>query len=182
MVAATPVPPVPGRPRLSPAGAGPWRHRPMQAADVDAVLAIEVRAYSHPWSRGNFIDSIAAGYLSELCCGPDGQPVGYWVAMPGVDELHLLNITVAPDHQRAGLGRALLHRVIACARARGDESLWLEVRPSNAPARALYQTEGFAEVGRRRGYYPADRGREDALVMRLPLAATDAREGRHALD
>jgi len=158
-------------------GAGLWRHRPIVAADVDAVMAIEAQAYSHPWSRGNFLDSLTAGYLTELRSGDDGQPIGYWVAMPGVDELHLLNITVAPGLQRTGHGRALLHRVVACARARGDETLWLEVRPSNLPARALYQAEGFSEVGRRRGYYPADRGREDALVMRLPLGAPTATTG-----
>lgn len=145
-------------------------------------MAIEAQAYSHPWSRGNFMDSLAAGYVTELRCDDDDQVVGYWVAMPGVDELHLLNITVAPGHQRAGHGRGLLHRVIDCARARGDESLWLEVRPSNLPARALYLAEGFAEVGRRRGYYPADRGREDALVMRLPLAPPATTGGRDALE
>lgn len=164
---------------------GPWQHRPMRPADLDDVLAIEVRCYSHPWTRGNFADSLASGYLGELRESADDGLVGYWVALPGVEELHLLNITVAPEWRRAGHGRALLRRVIACARARGDHSLWLEVRPSNASARALYRAEGFAEVGLRRGYYPADRGREDALVMRLaldPPAAPASAGDAHALD
>lgn len=154
--------------------------------DVDAVMAVEVTAYSHPWTRGNFADAIRAGYLSELRLQPEGLGlVGYWVAMPGVEELHLLNLTVSPPCQRAGHGRALLARLVQAARARRDRLLWLEVRQSNAPARALYRADGFEEVGVRRGYYPADRGREDAVVMRLDLGPPPmgpSTEGPHALD
>ncbi|MDT7837421.1 ribosomal protein S18-alanine N-acetyltransferase [Aquabacterium sp. OR-4] len=144
-------------------------HRAMQVTDLDPVMAVEAGAYSHPWTRGNFIDSLAAGYDTELRLAPPGQLIGYMVAMRGVGETHLLNITVAPAWQRRGHARALLARLLAQCRARADEALWLEVRQSNAPARALYAACGFAEVGLRRGYYPAERGREDALVMRLGL-------------
>lgn len=162
--------------------------RPMTVEDLDAVMAIEVQSYSHPWSRGNFIDSLAAGHLSGLvpaspataitdAAADEGEcPLGYFVAMVAVDELHLLNITVAPRHRGRGHGRALLEVVVAAALARGLHSVWLEVRASNERARQLYQRQGFNTVGQRRGYYPAATGREDALVMvrRLGQAADSA--------
>ena len=146
------------------------RHRPMTPADIDAVLALEVQAYPFPWSRGNFIDSLAAGYLAELRLDAQDGLIGYWVALPGFEEMHLLNLTVAPDCQRCGHGQALMQRLVQHARARGDQALWLEVRPSNAAARGLYRRLGFQEAGRRRAYYPApQQQREDALVLRLGL-------------
>ena len=145
-------------------------HRAMVAADLAGVLAIETAAYSHPWSRANFIDSLAAGYTAELRVDAGGSVLGYFVALPGFDESHLLNLTVAPARQRAGHGQALLRRVLMLARQRGDQALWLEVRPSNRAALALYQRFGFAQVGCRRNYYPApDQRREDALVLRKAL-------------
>jgi ribosomal-protein-alanine N-acetyltransferase len=160
----------------------PW-HRPMAVADLDAVLALEAAAYSHPWSRGNFIDSLAAGYSAELRLDGDGSLLGYFVALPGFEEMHLLNLTVAPARQRRGQGRALLNRLIAQARRRGDQVLWLEVRPSNGPARGLYRAVGFAEVGCRRNYYPAADGRrEDALVLRLALDGAPPRPAGAAGD
>lgn len=163
-------------PRAAPAGrrrpapeAG-IRPRAMTTADLDRVMAVERRAYPHPWTRGNFIDSLAAGYLTELWLDAHGGLLGYWVAMPGCAEMHLLNLTVEPAAQRQGHGRAMLERLCAQARARGDHTLWLEVRAGNAPARALYAAAGFAMVGCRKGYYPGPEGqREDALVMSLPL-------------
>lgn len=156
------------------------RRHPMSLADLPGVLAVEVCSYSHPWTRGNFIDSLAAGYVAEVLGSPATGVVGYFVAMPGVDELHLLNITVAPAWQGRGHGHTLLDAVQAQARARGMGLLWLEVRQSNERARALYRRRGFAEVGLRKGYYPAVTGREDAVVMRLELGARAA-EGRHGL-
>lgn len=141
----------------------------MQAADLAAVAAVEAGAYSYPWSRGNFIDSLAAGYIAELLHSADAGIVGYFVAMPGVDELHLLNITVAPAWQNRGHGSALLDAVQAHAAALGLGALWLEVRDSNHRARDLYRRRGFAEVGLRRAYYPAAGPREDAVVMSLRL-------------
>ncbi len=145
--------------------------RPMTVADLDTVLAIENAAYSHPWTRGNFVDSIAAGYHSWLRHETSGRLVGYGMALAGVDETHLLNITVAPDCQRRGLGRTMLDGLADWARRRGDAALWLEVRQSNQGARLLYAAAGFVEVGQRPAYYPAARQqREDAVVMRLDLA------------
>lgn len=145
-------------------------HRAMGVGDLDAVLAIEATAYSFPWTRGNFVDSLAAGYLAWLRHDATHRLIGYCVALPGFEETHLLNLTVAPAHQRGGHGRAMLDALADWARQRGDTALWLEVRQSNHGARALYASAGFAEVGQRRDYYPADRQqREDAVVMRLAL-------------
>ena len=145
-------------------------HRVMGVSDLDAVLAIEVTAYSFPWTRGNFVDSLAAGYLAWLRHDAAHRLIGYCVALPGFEETHLLNLTVAPAHQRGGHGRAMLDALADWARQRGDTALWLEVRQSNHSARALYAAAGFAEVGQRRDYYPAERQkREDAVVMRLAL-------------
>ena len=147
----------------------------MGVQDLDRVLAVEVRAYGFPWSRGNFVDSLAAGYLAECLTAPDGGLTGYFLAMPGVAELHLLNLTVAPEHQGRGHARTLLSRVLALARGRGDEAVWLEVRAGNARARDLYLRNGFIEVGLRRGYYPAAASRrEDAVLMRRGVDALAA--------
>ncbi len=156
--------------------------RPMTVHDLDAVLAVEARSYSHPWSRGNFTDSLAAGYLAEVLLADGGDVAGYFIAMAGVDELHLLNITVAPEWQGQGQGSALLDVVQGQARARGLMTLWLEVRHGNERARALYRRLGFAEVGLRRAYYPGAVHREDAIVMSLALPATDPARGLHAVD
>lgn len=148
----------------------PLPPRPMQLGDVDAVLSVEVTAYSHPWSRGNFVDSLVAGYLAELQVDDAGRPVAYYLAMPGVEEMHLLNLTTAPAWQGRGLGRALLQRLYRRARELGAQTLWLEVRASNERARHLYRSEGFVEQGCRKGYYPAGQGRrEDAWVLMRPL-------------
>lgn len=154
----------------------PWplARRPLQLGDLAAVAVVEAGAYGHPWSRGNFIDSLAAGYIAELLESPAEGVVGYFVAMPGVGELHLLNITVARAWQGHGHGSALLEVVQAHATQRGLASLWLEVRESNHRARALYCRRGFAQVGLRRAYYPAAVGREDAVVMSLDLSGAAA--------
>jgi ribosomal-protein-alanine N-acetyltransferase len=133
-------------------------------------MEVEARAYSFPWSRGNFLDSLRSGHVSELLATQAEVLLGYYVAMPGVDELHLLNITVVPDFQRCGLGRVLLDRLEWQARQRGLAAIWLEVRASNTRARYLYGARGFVEQGIRRGYYPAAGSRrEDAVVMKLGL-------------
>lgn len=158
----------------------PWQ-RPMGVEDLDEVLAIEVASYSFPWSRGNFIDSLAAGYLAELRLDAQGQCLGYCVAMPGFEEMHLLNITVAPRHLRQGHARAMLGRLAQQARQRGDRKLWLEVRQSNHAARQLYERLGFNQISVRKAYYPGPLGRrEDAVVMSLDL--DDDRPRPHALD
>ncbi|ODV09665.1 MAG: ribosomal-protein-alanine N-acetyltransferase [Rubrivivax sp. SCN 70-15] len=144
--------------------------RAMDLRDLDAVMALEARIYGFPWTRGNFIDSLAAGYLAEVLVAPEAGIVGYFVAMPGADEMHLLNLSVAPEWQGRGLGRSMLDALEAHCRTRRMATLWLEVRAGNERARALYRRRGFVEVGQRRGYYPAPRAsREDAIVMRAEL-------------
>ena len=145
---------------------------PMTAAHVDAVMAIEAAAYAFPWSRGNFIDSLASAYLARVLRGADGELLGYFVAMGGVDEMHLLNITVAPSAQGRGHARVLVDALLAQCRLRQARKLWLEVRAGNARARGMYLHLGFEQVGVRRGYYPAPSGRrEDAIVMSRKVGA-----------
>lgn len=157
-------------------------HRPMTVADLDRVMAVEVQAYPFPWTRGHFTDSLAAGYLAELRVAEasggrraEWLPalIGYFVAMPGVDELHLLNLTVAPAHQGRGHAQALLARLADAAHGLRAGQVWLEVRESNTRARRLYERWGFEAVGLRKGYYPAAHGqREHAVVMRWAVAAS----------
>ena len=144
---------------------------PMGAAHLDAVLAIEQSAYSHPWSRRNFSDSMAAGYQLQ-CLVAGAELLGYFVAMAGYREVHLLNITVAPAHQRQGWARVMLDALALWSRGQQAEWLWLEVRAGNTRAQQIYEHCGFAPVGLRKGYYPAGQGqREDAVVMNLRLGA-----------
>lgn len=139
----------------------------MVVSDLERVLSVERQAYSFPWTRGNFVDSLAAGYLAELLLDPADALLGYYVAMVGVDELHLLNLTVAPRHQRQGHAVRLLDVLEQRCRERHLPQLWLEVRVGNARARHVYLRRGFVEVGLRPRYYPAGQGaREDAVVMR----------------
>lgn len=150
------------------------RFESMTDAWFDAVLRVEQSAYDHPWSRGNFSDSLNAGYQAQvLAAGTEGgsELLAYFVAMKGVDEVHLLNITVAPDHQRQGWARMMLDALVIWSRGQGALWLWLEVRVSNERARAIYEHYGFRHVGTRRQYYPAAQGqREDAVVMSLALS------------
>jgi [ribosomal protein S18]-alanine N-acetyltransferase len=138
----------------------------MQLQDLAAVLAVEVRAYSYPWTRGNFIDSLAAGYLAEVLLDDEGAVLGYYLALPGAGEMHLLNLTVEPEQQSRGFGQQLMQALHDHALRLGLDTLFLEVRASNLRARALYERLGYAEVGLRRAYYPAVPRREDAIVMR----------------
>jgi [ribosomal protein S18]-alanine N-acetyltransferase len=142
--------------------------RPMLATDLDQVMAIEPTLYSHPWTRGNFDDSLKAGY-SCWVAEQQAMMVGYGVLMIGFRESHLLNLSVAADWQGQGLGRALLENFVQLARQSDTVQLLLEVRPSNESARRLYARFGFREISIRRGYYPAGGGREDAILMGLVL-------------
>jgi ribosomal-protein-alanine N-acetyltransferase len=150
------------------------RCRPMQPADLTRVIEIETSVYPFPWTIGNFSDSLNAGYDGWVFEMPDAAPgaiTGYAIVMWLPDEVHLLNISVDAAHQGQGLGRAMLDWLCANLRLRGARSVLLEVRPSNLPARRLYASSGFEQIGLRRGYYP-DRGgaREDALVLRKEFA------------
>jgi ribosomal-protein-alanine N-acetyltransferase len=142
---------------------------PMTTAHLDEVLAIERSSYSHPWTQGNFGDSLRSGYEAQLLRA-NGELLGYFVAMKGVDEVHLLNITVAPQWQGRGWGRLMLDALALWARGKGAQWLWLEVRVGNVRAQRIYEGSGFRRVGERKGYYPAADGcREDAVVMSLKL-------------
>lgn len=144
------------------------RYVPMNGADLDAVAATEADLYDFPWTRGNFGDSLAAGY-SAWTCRMGGALVGYGVLLLVLDEAHLLNISVHRDWQRRGHGQALLEHMEAVARRAGSRFMFLEVRPSNEGGRRLYGRNGYRQIGVRRGYYPARWGREDALVLKKDL-------------
>ena len=148
--------------------------RPMTTASLDGVVTLENEVYPFPWTRGNFVDSLAAGYVARLLRWSNGSRlVGYCVAMVGAGEMHLLNITVAPDFQRQGHARRLLADLLEDCRRLTLDRLWLEVRESNAGARAAYARLGFRSMGLRPGYYPAAHGRrEQAVVMSLDVDGT----------
>ena len=186
---STPWPVPLARPAVA-AGERRIAFEPMSVADLDTVHAVETATYAHPWSRKHFLDSLQAGYPAQLLLGealPGERPhparadgrllLGYLVAMPGVDEVHLLNITVAPAHQRQGWARFMLDALVLWSRGQRAQWLWLEVRQSNTAARRLYERYGFAQVGLRKAYYPAGQlQREDAVVMSLNLMAASAAE------
>jgi len=172
--------------------------RSMTLADVDAVLGIELAVQAYPWTRGNFIDALKRGYVccvaEELLMEPLAIPLacqnptakrlviaghpdedrgeirGYAILMPAVDEAELLNIGVAASWQRKGLGRMILDEMLQTARAMNMKRVFLEVRPSNVAAVALYHCVGFSVIGVRRGYYQNANGTEDALVMACDLS------------
>jgi ribosomal-protein-alanine N-acetyltransferase len=152
----------------------------MYEADLPAVLTVENAAYSYPWTEGIFRDCLRVGYhclVAEPVAGnvpglAPGDPrplVGHAVMSAAVGECHLLNLCVHPDWQSRGLGRRILLRLFSIGRANNADTAFLEVRASNRRAIALYESEGFCEVGLRRGYYPAGDRREDAVVMARPL-------------
>lgn len=145
----------------------------MMPADVNEVAAIESRVQSFPWTRKNFADGLAAGYRGWVVRRM-GAMLGFALVMDAPDIVHLLVIGVRPDAQRQGVGAHLLRRCIDHCRQTGLTALTLEVRPSNGQAIAFYCQHGFAQVGLRRGYYPALQGREDAWIMTLTLAADAA--------
>lgn len=144
------------------------RFRHMAAADLDAVDVIERSVYTHPWTRGNFTDSLAAGYHCWIM-ESGGGIAGYSVTMIAAGEAHLLNLSIAAPLQRRGLGSELLRFVIQQAQDCGAQTVYLEVRVSNVAGRGLYARHGFAEIGVRRGYYPAGAAREDAVTMEKKL-------------
>ena len=142
---------------------------PLQPEWLDRVVAVEAAAYTHPWTPGNFRDALASGYQAQMLVQGD-RLLGYYVAMQVLDEVHLLNITVNPAHQRQGWARVLLDALSLWARGKDAQWIWLEVRDSNARAREVYVKHGFAEVGLRKNYYPNPNGpRENAVLMSLKL-------------
>lgn len=186
----SPMPP--DRPTLPPPATGTEQRLAFVAMDeavLPLIAEVDKTAYAHPWNLRHFQDSLAGGHLLQMLVGtpvatssqttsapaptlPDGRwLLGYFVAMKGVDEAHLLNITTVPRHQRQGWAQVMLQALALWCQQEHCPTLWLEVRDSNAPARALYRKLGFEEVGRRRDYYPAGHGRrEDAIVMKQDVA------------
>lgn len=142
---------------------------PMNERDLDQVAALEAGLQVFPWSRGNFADSLSAGY-SAWVCRIGGELIGFSVVMLVIDEAHLLNIGVGERFQGRGYGARLLRNVMQVARQAGASTLFLEVRPSNDRAVELYRHFGFRQIGLRKGYYPAAIGREDALIFDKELA------------
>jgi ribosomal-protein-alanine N-acetyltransferase len=142
--------------------------RPMAEADLPAVMAIENAIYAFPWTQGNFRDSLAAGYRCWIYAR-NGEVIGYGVVMLAANEAHLLNLSIAAACHKQGYGGLLLRRLCEVAREHGARLVFLEVRPSNVAGLRLYQRHGFMRVGLRREYYPARAGREDALILSLPL-------------
>jgi [ribosomal protein S18]-alanine N-acetyltransferase len=144
------------------------RFRAMTPFDVANVGAVERASYQFPWSEGIFRDCLRVGYLCRVAeC--EGQVVAYGIVAMGAGEAHILNLCVGESMRGRGVGRQMLMLLIERARDAGMQDVFLEVRPSNLHAIALYQSVGFIEVGRRRGYYQAVDGREDALVLKLAL-------------
>ncbi len=139
--------------------------RDMTEADLGEVLRIEREVHAHPWTLGNFSDALRSEYQCKVYESDAGEMLGYAVLMLGVDEAELLDISIGLEHQRKGLGRALLEQMLALAHRSGMRRMVLEVRASNEAAIALYRSAGFEQIGRRRDYYPADSGREDAILM-----------------
>lgn len=152
------------------------RFEAMTDSHLDAVTTLEQQAHPHPWQKSHFADCLASAYQTQLLMADDTL-LGYFVAMKGVDEVHLLNLTVAPTHQRQGWARLMLDALTLWSRGQGAQWLWLEARHSNTRAVHIYKAHGFRTVGVRRQYYPAASGtREDAVVMSLPLNSAPAQE------
>jgi [ribosomal protein S18]-alanine N-acetyltransferase len=144
------------------------RFRAMTPADVPHVAAVERAAYPFPWSEGIFRDCLRVGYLCRVAEN-DGEIVSYGIVAMGAGEAHILNICVAGHVRGRGIGRRMMQLLLERSLQAGMQDVFLEVRPSNPHAIALYQSLGFHEVGRRRAYYQAEMGREDALVLKLSM-------------
>lgn len=148
--------------------------RPMRAEDVPGVLVVERASYQFPWSESIFHDCLRVGYLCRVL-EDVGEVCGYGIASMGAGEAHILNLCIGERLRGRGAGRSLMLSLLARAQESGQEWAFLEVRPSNGPALALYESLGFQQVGLRRGYYQAPQGREDAIVCRLTLTGRDFR-------
>lgn len=154
---------------LAPPNASEVRFETLTPDWLDAVMPVELAAYASPWSRTNFLDALAAGYQAQILLAND-TVLGYFVAMQGVDEVHLLNITVAPAYQGQGWSHLMLDALALWSRGQKAQWLWLEARVGNTRALHVYTRYGFNRVGMRKDYYPSGPGkREHAIVMSMPL-------------
>ena len=153
--------------------AGETALRAMRTTDLETVMQNELAAYEFPWTQGNFRDCLLAGHGCWVL-ERDGKIIGHGVLSTGAGEAHILNACIAPRHQGRGHGRHLILRLVDAARWHRVARVFLEVRPSNPAALHLYETIGFNEIGRRPGYYPARKGREDAIVMAMELLPAES--------
>lgn len=138
--------------------------RTMAYTDLKQVFAVEQKAYPHPWTLGIFRDCLRIGYNAWVMT-LDNKVIGYGIVMLSPGEAHILNICVHPEYQRKGLGRHLLRHLVKKSNQTDVDMILLEVRRSNINAQLLYQSEGFHELGVRKAYYPAENGREDAIIL-----------------
>lgn len=165
---------MPGAPRrderrmITPVPHIPAVARTMSHDDLIQVSDIERRSYDYPWSHGVFRDCLLAGYACIVLERAD-EIAGYGILSVAAGEAHVLNLCVDPDYRRLGYGDRLLDELLMRARATGVGEVFLEVRPSNATALALYRKKGFRQIANRRAYYQARNGREDAAVLSLVL-------------
>ncbi len=146
--------------------------RTMNYSDLKQVLAVEKKAYPHPWTLGIFRDCLRVGYHAWVMTF-ENQVIGYGIVMLSSGEAHILNVCIDPDHQGKGLGRHLLRYLVRKSNLTDVDMILLEVRRSNANAHKLYQSEGFHELGVRKAYYPAEGGREDAIILAKYLARSE---------
>lgn len=143
--------------------------RTMSYSDLKQVITVEKKAYPHPWTLGIFRDCLRIGYNAWVMT-LDNKIIGYGIVMLSPGEAHILNICISPDYQRKGLGRHLLRHLLKKSNQTDVDMVLLEVRRSNSNAQQLYLSEGFHELGVRKAYYPADNGREDAIILAKYLA------------
>jgi [ribosomal protein S18]-alanine N-acetyltransferase len=146
-----------------------WRIEALRMDDIDEIVVIEKSVYDFPWTAGNFRDSVKAEYSCWTYRNPSDELVGYGVLMFGVDEAHLLNLSIGKEFQRRGHGAHLLEHFVRVAQGHEAKLMFLEVRPTNLAGRRLYERYGFKHVGTRKAYYPSFSGREDALVLSRSL-------------
>ena len=137
--------------------------RRMEMEDLNSVLKNERKAYRFPWTEGIFKSCLCNG--DECWILLEKKILGHAVLSFAAREAHLLNLCIHPDHQNQGLGKQVLDHVLSVAKRKGALSIFLEVRASNVAAVSLYESTGFNEIGRRRGYYPSVTNREDAIVF-----------------
>ena len=154
--------------------------RPLERADLDAVVAIETQSFTDPWPHSAFASEVGTTSAPRVAVA-GGQVLGYICWMLGPGEINITNIAVHPDFRRSGIGRGLVEYLLNEAVGLGCYWVYLEVRPSNAAARELYARMGFVEIFRRRRYYI--RPQEDALVLAYrigpPAVADTGSDGRH---
>ncbi len=145
------------------------RFRPMESSDVNTIVEIETLLYNFPWSQKTVRDCLSIGYYECLVCVAGEEIISYGIVSSDGEASNIMNVCVAPQHQRQGHGRRMMDQLIQIAHQKRSKTMLLEVRPSNESAVEMYLTMGFNEIDRRKNYYPAKEGREDALIFALEL-------------